>query len=114
MSLSFLLLLHHKSAPASVACPALSRTCPVFPQCVASDGKTALVTLPASAHVAPRVATADDAQTPTSPGYIYQEPSCFSFQHPSWRCFSVHLANHCFESTRGEAKTHRYNRVMYA
>src|SRR5438270_7969182 len=30
------------------------------------------------------------------------------------QCFSIHLVNHCFESTRGEAKTHRYNRVMYA
>src|SRR5437588_3415246 len=30
------------------------------------------------------------------------------------QCCSVHNVNHCFEFTRGEAKTHRHNRVMYA
>src|SRR5438477_1133986 len=29
------------------------------------------------------------------------------------QCCSVHNVNHCFESTWGEAKTHRHNRVSY-
>src|SRR5437588_11762322 len=50
------------------------------------------------------------------PGYICQEPCASPFNTPfgGAQCCSVHNVNHCFESTRGEAKTHRHNRVMYA
>src|SRR5690349_1348104 len=64
----------------SVECPALSRTYLVVQQYVGSNGESALATLLASAHVPPRVATADDVPAPTSHEYIYQESSCFSHQ----------------------------------
>src|SRR5690348_6164700 len=85
----------------SVVCQGLSRMSPALQPCIASDGKSALATLLASAHVPPRAVTADDVQVPSSPKYIDQEPWCFSFQCTSRRCsvLSVQHVNYYFEST---------------
>jgi hypothetical protein len=99
----------------SVVCQGLSRISPVLQPCIASDGKSALATLLASAHVPPRTVTADDVQVPSSPKYIDQEPWCFSFQCTSRRCsvLSVQHVNYYFESTWDETKTHRHNRLIF-
>src|SRR5713101_2129229 len=58
----------------SVGSQTRSRTSPALQPCVASDEKSALAMLLASAHVPPRAATANDVQALTSPKYIDREP----------------------------------------
>src|SRR5436189_2195852 len=58
----------------SVGCQALSRMSPTLQPCVASNWKSALAKLQATAHIPPRGATADDVKTPSSPKYMDREP----------------------------------------